>query len=215
MSLDKSGKKYIIDLQFLPSLEYFIALKSHENILLDQNEHFVKQTYRNRCYILGANSILGLTVPVVKGSQKTAMRQVGIDYTHDWLNPLWKSIHSAYGKSPFFEFFSEEVRSILYTQPVQLWDLSSELLSFCLKCLEMDKNLSLTDKYHGTQKPTIMDMRGVIHPKVHFESNPFYRPFEYNQIFGNNFVPNLSIIDLLFCEGPNAIEILERSTFNR
>ncbi len=211
MPLAKSGKQYLIDLQFLPSIEYFIALRTYNNVLFDQHEYFVKQTYRNRCHILGANGIVRLIVPVTKGSQRISMQHVEIDYAHRWLNPLWRSILSAYGKSPFFEFYSDEIRQILYNKPQHLLSLNSQLLSFCLKCLGMDNELSFSKKYLNPKESSIVDVRSLIHPKVHYEANQLYTPFNYSQIFGNKFVSNLSIIDLLFCEGPNAVEMLKGS----
>ncbi len=211
MPLQTSGKQLLFELQFLPGIEYFSALVKYSNVLFDQHEHFVKQTYRNRCHILGANGTITLIVPVVKGSQKTAMQYVEIDYSHKWVAPLWRSILSAYGKSPFFEFYSDDLKQILMAKPQHLWDLNLQLLSYCLKCLDMDISFTFTDKYFDPEESSISDKRGQIHPKVDFSRNLLYFPYSYTQIFGNKFVPNLSIIDLLFCEGPNAREILKRS----
>ena len=204
-------RECIIDLQFLPSLEYFVALSSFDEVLFDKHEHFIKQSYRNRCFVLGANGKLRLTVPTKKGSQKTPMHSVEIDYSHDWVNPLWRSISSAYGRAPFFEFYSDTIKEILFEKPQLLTSLSGDLLSFCLKCLDMDNRLTFSEEYTKNNQTTITDLRGRIHPKISYLTNPFYRPFVYTQIFGNNFVPNMSIIDLLFCEGPNAREVLSRS----
>ncbi len=205
------GKQPLVDLQFLPSIEYFVALMKYPNTLFDQHEHFVKQTYRNRCHILGANGLTRLIVPLIKGSQKTAMQFAEIDYSHKWATPLWRSILSAYGKSPFFEFFGDDIHDILLTQPQFLITLNTELLSYCLKCLDIDIELRFTERYFEPTESSITDIRSLIHPKVDFKVNQLYTPNSYIQIFGNKFVPNLSMIDLLFCEGPNAREILKRS----
>lgn len=207
------GNKLLIELQFLPSLEYFVALRKFDKVVFDQHEHFIKQTYRNRCYILGANKVIDLVVPVKGGSQKIPMKDVQIDYFHNWVGPLCRSISSAYGKSPFFEFYSDELFKILKSGEDQLLDMNRRLLSFCLECLQIDIPHSYSTQYHSDEKEQITDLRSHIHPKKSFKQRNLYRPEPYNQIFGSKFVADLSIIDLLFCEGPHSVEILNKSIF--
>ena len=213
-AVDRSKTSALIDLQLLPSLEYFVALGSMSSITIDRHEHFVKQTYRNRCHILGANGLIRLTVPVVKGSQKSSMEDVNVDFSHPWKNIVWRSIISAYGKSPFFEYFSDELRVILFNNSGNLFELNLALLSFCLNCLQLDISLTFTNEYVKSPESPIFDLRNTITPKKSWQENKIYSPFPYQQIFGNKFVPNLSIIDLIFCEGPNAKDILSKSTIS-
>ncbi|MEQ9423229.1 MAG: WbqC family protein [Cyclobacteriaceae bacterium] len=202
----------LIEIQFLPSLEYFCCLLKHP-VTLDRHEHFVKQTYRNRCYINSANKVIPLVVPIKSGSRRLPMAEVPIDYRQKWLNSLWSSIQSAYGKSPFYEFYEEEFHSVLFSKPDFLFDLNFKLLTLCLRCLQINLELKLSTGYHLTEDRGLNDLRSKIHPKKPFGDRNFYRPYSYTQLFGNNFVPNLSLIDLIFCEGPNAGAILRKSMF--
>ncbi len=201
-----------IEPQLLPSLEYFAVLQRFDEVILDVHEHFVKQTYRNRCYILGPNKVLPLVIPVSKGSQKLPLNEVTIDYQQNWLNKFWASIQSSYGKAPFFEFYSDQLKAILYKKQLLLHHLSLELLTMCLTCLDIDISLKHSNNYESNTTIGKLDLRSVIHPKRPFSVNKFLCPSQYTQIFSNNFVPNLSIVDLLFCEGPNALTILKKST---
>ncbi|MDA0196606.1 MAG: WbqC family protein [Bacteroidetes bacterium] len=203
--------KVLIEPQLLPSLEYFAVLIQFDEVILDVHEHFVKQTFRNRCYILGPNKVLPLVIPVSKGSQRLPLNEVAIDYQQDWLNKFWASVQSSYGKAPFFEFYSDQLKAILYKKQLLLHQLSIDLLTMCLTCLGIDITLKHSINYEEHPTKGKLDLRSVIHPKRPFSENMFLHPATYTQIFGNNFVPNLSIVDLLFCEGPNALTILKKS----
>ncbi|MCG8385716.1 MAG: WbqC family protein [Cytophagales bacterium] len=209
-----SEKKTILaDLHYLPSIEYFCLLDSYETIILENHEHFIKQTYRNRCHILGPNGRLTLSVPVIGGRKKIAMKDLRIDHDQKWSNNHWRAIQSAYGKSPFYEFFRDDFRAIFQKKEKFLVDLNCELLTLCLDLLGLKKKLIFSEKYENDPKRSnISDFRSVIHPKISFEQRVFYRPVPYPQVFGKDFVPNLSIIDLLMCEGPNSLAIVRKST---
>jgi len=209
-SLESDGK-CVLDLQFLPCIDYFIKLKQFKEVIIDHHEKYLKQTCRNRCYILGANNVIQLVVPVKKGSQRRPMNEVEIDYTHVWINTVWRSIASAYGKAPFFEFFWEDLHRMMVKKHELLFQLNSELLTFCLKCLKLDENVAYSKSYIKPGRIGITDLRSSIKP-FNAEINDInHNPTRYTQIFGNKFVPNLSIIDLLFCEGPRASEIIANS----
>lgn len=197
-----------IDLQYLPSLEYFCALLKNEKIIIESHEYFEKQSYRNRCIIQTTNKIDTLTVPVQNGNKKVLIKDLKIDYSQDWNRRHWGAIHSAYGKSPFFEFYSEYFKITLDKKPDFLFDLNVEILTICLKLLRLEKKIIFTENY---QKNVETDFRGLIHPKRNYELNNLYQPFSYRQNFGNEFVPNLSILDLLFCQGNQSLSILKES----
>jgi hypothetical protein len=197
-----------IDLQYLPSLEYFCTILQYETITLEAHEYFEKQSYRNRCIIQTTNKIDSLTIPVKNGNKKVLIRDLQIDYHQDWTRRHWGAIHSAYGKSPFFEYYGEYFKKILDKKPDFLFDMNLELLTICLKLLRLEKNIIFTENYEKTVEN---DFRGLIHPKKSFDENNLYKPLEYRQNFGNEFVPNLSILDLLFCQGNQALSILKGS----
>jgi WbqC-like protein family len=197
-----------IDLQYLPSLEYFCALLAHDEMKIEAHEYFEKQSYRNRCKIQTTNKIDTLTVPVKNGNSKVLIKDLRIDYHQDWTRRHWGAIHSAYGKSPFFEFYSDYFRILIEKKPDFLFDFNLDLLTICLKLLRLEKTIIFTEKY---EKDVEIDFRGLIHPKKSFSKNQVYRPVTYRQNFGNEFEPNLSIVDLLFCQGNQSLKILQES----
>jgi len=191
----------LIESQYFPCIEYFSFLKNQSEVWIDTKEHFVKQTYRNRCYILSSHGVLPLAVPVKNGNKKIPMEAIEPDYTHKWLNNHWRAIISAYNKSPYFEYYEPYFHDILFKRHQKLLELNMEVLTFCLKTLNIDTTLKLTNEYISVTETSVKDMRSVIHPKKGHEHRNLYTPVPYNQIFGNIFVPNLSILDLLSCAG--------------
>jgi hypothetical protein len=198
----------IIDLQYLPNLEYFCAIHNSNEIIIEAHEFFEKQSYRNRSKILTTNKIDTLTVPVQSSNKKVVIKDLKIDYSQDWVRRHWGAIHSAYGKAPFFEFYSEYFIKILNKKPDFLFDLNIEILTICLKLLRLEKKIIFTENY---QKNVENDFRGLIHPKKGYLLNNLYQPINYRQNFGNNFESNLSIIDLLFCQGNQSLLIIKDS----
>jgi hypothetical protein len=201
----------LIDLHYLPSLEYFCRLYPFEKIILEKHEHFVKQSFRNRCYINTSQGMQMLIVPVAEKHGKVSVQEVKIDHQQKWQNNHWRSIESAYRNAPYFEFYSDELKSILYKKHELLFNLSYELLSFCLRVMGMQRELSETVTFDKEVDTSVSDLRSLITPKKPYSDRTFYRPVPYQQVFGNDFVSNLSFIDLLFCEGPNSIKIIKAS----
>ena len=197
-----------IDLQYLPSLEYFCTLLKHDTIVVEVHEYFEKQSYRNRCKILTTNKVDVLTVPVKNGNSKVLIKDLRIDYHQDWSRRHWRAIHSAYGKSPFFEFYADYFKVLLEKKPDFLFDFNMDLLTICLKLLRLEKTIIFTENY---EKDVENDFRGQIHPKKTYQENQLYQPVKYRQNFGNEFEPNLSILDLLFCQGNQSLKILQES----
>ena len=209
---DHEKRTVLIDLQYLPGIHFFSTLLHFDEILLENNEYYVKQSYRNRCYILGANKVEMLTVPIVDGNKKILIKDIQIDYQQRWTEIHWRTIKAAYGKAPFFEFFGEYFQQTLQKKPQFLWDLNYELLTICLKLLQVKKTIRLTENFEKEPENTVFDARGLINPKKATESGLYYQPAAYQQNFGNEFVPDLSIIDLLFCRGNQSLGILKKSS---
>lgn len=201
----------LIDLQYLPCLEYFCCLQQFNEIILESNEHYAKQSYRNRAYILGSNKIEMLIIPVLEANKKTSIKEVKIDYSQRWQINHWRAIKTAYGKSPFFEFYADYFWAVFEKKYDNLWDLNYNMLTICLKLLKINKTISQTTGYEKSPNSTVFDARNLINSKKLIESKHFYSPSSYQQNFGNEFVPNLSIVDLLFCRGNQAPEILKKS----
>lgn len=201
----------LIELHYLPSLEFFSCIQSFSVVIIESNENFVKQSYRNRCYILGANKTEMLVVPVIDGNKKVLIKDSKIDYSQRWHINHWRTISGAYGKSPFYEFYADYFQSIYDKKHTYLLDLNLEMLTMCLKLLRVNKTIRQSEVYEKEANSTVFDARNLINPKKVSDDSQFYFPSPYQQNFGNEFVPNLSIIDLLFCRGNQASEILKKS----
>lgn len=202
----------IIDLFYLPPIEFFVAIQDCEQIIIDPEERFQKQTFRNRSHILLANKMDVLSIPVIGSSKKQLYKEVKIDYSQKWKNVHLRGIQSGYGKAPFFEYFYPYFDHIFEKNLTFLVDMNLELLTVCLKLLRMKSKLSLDTKVDFS--PESVDIRGIIHAKEGFAQRDIMTPAIYPQMFGLDFVPNLSILDLLFCMGPESGEVILRSKKN-
>ena len=201
----------LLDLHYLPCVAYFVAIYQADKVNIAGAERFEKRTYRNRTSILTANGTLDLTVPVYGANKRTPLQGVKIDYHEKWMNQHWRAIQSAYGKSPFFDFYAEEFKTIIYSQTSHLYDLNKKLLTLCLKFLQIEKPIDWEVDAQRFDNVEFTDVRADIHPRKPIEQVGWFGAEPYQQIFGNNFVSNLSILDLLFCTGPEALEVLSRS----
>jgi hypothetical protein len=204
-------KTILIESQYLPPIAYFSLLSGADALIVEKYEHYEKQSYRNRCYIKTASGIQSLTIPLTEKHGKTAIAEVKIDYSQKWLNNHWRSIQSAYGNAPFFEYYSHELHDALFKRPVFLYDLNRMLLTMCLKWLKSNIPVTETSSYVTEPDITISDYRSVLNPKKADSCNRIYKSVGYSQVFGSKFVENLSIIDLVFCEGPGALSIVKAS----
>lgn len=204
--------KALIEIQYLPPIEYFCVLASFKEVILEKNEQYIKQTYRNRCYINTANGVVKLVVPVTAKHGKALIKEVQIDYSSKWQNIHWRAIESAYRKSAYFEFYADQLHGILFKNHKFLFDLNKELLSFCLQTSGISTTLTESSAFKKVPDPELKEFRSVISPKKAYSERSYYQPSSYVQVFGNKFVSNLSFIDLLFCEGPNSIHVITSSS---
>ncbi len=201
----------LIEAHYIPSIAYFSAIQPANEILIEKHEHFVKQSYRNRCSILTANGKIQLIVPVTSKHGKVYITDVRLDYTQKWLNNHWRTIQSAYGNAPFFEHYAEDLHALLFKKVIFLYELNYLLLSMCLKWLKWNVPIKETEHYRQSSPDSVSDLRSAINPKKLEQCYQFYYPIMYNQVFGNTFVENLSLIDLVFCAGPGASKVVRAS----
>jgi len=192
---------------YFPSIVQMVAMAQADKIVFEVEDNYQKQTYRNRAYIAHSNGKLTLNVPIKHskngGRQKT--KEVHVENSFPWQSQHWKSLQTAYRTSPFFEFYEDDLAP-LFQEPVGL------LLDFNLKIFEilsdligMETPYSLTSEYVKT--PSDKDLRHLAIAK----KEPQYTLSKYNQVLQENhgFLTNLSVLDLLFNEGPNTLHYLE------
>ena len=183
---------------YLPPVNFFTAIKSGGDVLIEQYDNYCKQTYRNRCRIATAGGVQTLTIPVVKSdSPKQLMKDVRISDHGDWRRQHWNALESAYMNSPFFMYYQDDFRPFYERRIEFLIDFNTELTELILKLAGMDKKVKLTESY---SRPCtgINDLRQLIDPQQTSQNHPYWQVFK--QKYG--FQPNLSAVDLLFNMGP-------------
>ena len=194
----------IFPLFYLPPISYFSGLKDFEgNFIIEKEEHFPKQTYRNRAKIYSPNGTLDLIIPVIRGANAhTSIKDVRISNDFNWQRLHWKSLESCYRKSAYFEYYEDELAHFYQKKFEFLFDYNLQLLQWLLKQLKKPTELHFTEEYHQ-DIPAELDFRSKIHFKN--EQNPIAAK-PYFQVFDDRhgFQPNLSIADLLFNQGPQA-----------
>jgi len=199
-------KRVAVDLHFLPCLEFFTAIINADEILVSPTEIYQRQSYLNRTRIRLANKIENLSVPIQGRRPRLPLNKVLIDYSQNWQKIHLRGIQSAYGKAPFFEFFFPYIEPVYKKNHASLWELNLEMLTICLKLLRFSGRLKVCSKLD--EESIDLDLRGQISPSESFSFRNLYSPFPYTQLFGLDFEPNLSVIDILFCTGPEVKKLL-------
>ncbi len=195
----------ILPSYLLPPKAYFVEIKNKKTVIIHDEEIYKKQSLRNHFDILTSQGKLMITYPVTKPWRGNAIKNIEINKDQQWINNHWKSIRTAYGKAPFFEFYAEQFEQDLKNPPNKLIDLNMILLEKCLKLLglkveilllsQCEKKLKVTDHY-------LNHMNEFKYWEKHFSQQQ--DELTYIQHFGNEFVKDLSIIDLIFNQGPES-----------
>ena len=199
----------LLSTAYLPNIQYIRAIATYKAATVEQWESFPKQTYRNRCEIATPDGRMTLTVPVVKACSKQLTRDVRISYSVPWQSKHWHAISSAYGKSPFFMFFRDELEPFFREKTEYLLDFNTKITATLLSILNIKATMSLTADYIREGDPNYHDLRNAINPKVAQEQGKnFYDATPYPQVFDSRmpFEPNLSVIDAIFNNGQLTVE---------
>ena len=184
-----------------------VAIVAAEKVVFEMEDNYQKQTYRNRAHIAHTNGRLLLNIPIKhsKDGTRQKTKDVYVENDFPWQSQHWKSLQTAYRTSPFFEFYEDDLEP-LFTEPVgKLMDHNLTIFSLVSELIGIEVDLSKTDRYDVTSEH--MDLRSLVVSKSE-ASQPFKT---YSQVFQSNhgFLSNLSILDLLFNEGPNTLQYLE------
>jgi hypothetical protein len=191
----------LLSTAYLPPAEYFSLIKNAGNVFIEQEENYIKQTHRNRCKILASTGILVLTVPVMKGNLlKVQVKNITIDYSKRWQQVHIRALTSSYNRSPYFQFYFEDIEKIVLKNHKFLLDLNDELLFKCLEILKVNKCILHTSSFNP-DSGTNNDFRNRISPKEisGYQSRPYIQVFS-----SDGFEPGLSILDLIFNMGPES-----------
>ena len=216
-----SNNSLIIEAQYFPPIEYFKQLFQFPHVVIEAHENYQKGSYRNRCHIANSTGIQVLSVPLRKGKNaKQPIREVAIAYDMDWQKQHWQSIRTAYGSAPFWEHYAPQLEPFFLKKWDYLFDLNIAILETFLKILKLKNtvNVSFSTDYeiNFTTKEIIdtpsgvrqdgVDLRNkILHNKSDFQGEKYAQLFQER----TGFLPNLSILDLVFCTGPQALTVIK------
>ncbi len=201
---------------YLAPVEYYAKLISHERVFIESSDNYIKQTYRNRCSIVAANGIMPLSIPIEKPqTSKCLMRDIRIAEHGNWRHLHWNSIVSAYNSTPFFEYYQDELHPFYEKKFDFLFDFNEQLRELICLWIGIDtSHICCTHDFKMEFAGNELDFREIIHPKKDCQSlDPDFQVQPYYQVFSGKlgFIPNQSIVDLVFNMGNESILVLEKS----
>lgn len=199
----------VLSCAYLAPIDYFRVIKNNEQWKLEQWENYQKQSYRSRCHIYSANGLLPLYIPVERDrGLSIPIKEIKIDNSKEWQIQHWRALVSAYRSSPFFDYYIDDFEPFYHNKYNSLFDYNVGLLSLILELIGFSNELLFTDLY---QKATDgCDYRETIHPKKESAFISENKKGKYHQVFAHKygFISNLSIVDLLFNEGPQSSDYI-------
>ncbi len=204
----QSYQNLLIETQIFPPIAT-MGLFIHSNSLcIEACENYQKRSFRNRYHIGSHQGLLALSVPLLKGkNNQQLITEVAISYESPWPSVHWKAIQSSYGKSAYFIYYKDMIQELLFAKPRHLFQLNHTILQTLCKELEIEISIRETHEFAvNPTDPSILDFRSKMIPR---ELSRFSFP-EYYQVYSSSsgFIPNLSILDLLFHLGPDSLGYL-------
>lgn len=190
-------------------VQWYQKLNRYENCVIEQHDNFIKQTYRNRCVIPTTNGLQSLSIPVttIADAQisKTPMKDIRISDHGNWRHIHWNALCSAYGESPFFEYYQDDIRPFFEKKWEFLIDFNMEITYKMIELLDIHPIISLTNDFVSSIDD-VLDFRDIIRPK-HPGSDNSFNAKTYYQVYQHKFgfQPNMSILDLFFNEGNESV----------
>ncbi|MDO4215891.1 MAG: WbqC family protein [Bacteroidales bacterium] len=206
--------KVLLTSAYLAPVQYYAWMLAADEVLLEQHDHYMKQTYRNRCTIAAADGPLSLTVPIIKPeSDKCPMKDIRISDHGNWRHLHWNALKSAYRMSPFWEYYEDDFRPFYEQKWEFLMDYNQALQEKVCELIDFTPNITRTEAFLSPSEATIKDLREVIHPKREIAADERFQIVPYYQVFKERqgFLPNMSIMDLLMNMGPESLLILKKS----
>ena len=197
----------IFQSNFLPCFDFMASILEQNEIKINISDQYRKQSYRNRAYILGPNSIEALIIPIIKSPNNTEIKEIKIEYKEEWQKLHWKKIANSYSNSPYFEYYDYLIKPVFEKKETYLIDINLQCLTLCLKMLNINKTICQGEYSYFENNNEFISFNA----KNRLENQIFYVPISYNQNFGNKFEQNLSILDLIFNKGPESLGILKSS----
>jgi hypothetical protein len=207
-----NGNDVLVSLTYLAPVSYYMALSKANRVYVEAFEFYQKQSYRNRCCIVGSNGRIELIIPIDKSSsQKSHIRDIVISEHTEWQQQHWRSIESAYSSTPFFEFYKDDLMPFYTKKWKYLWDFNLELQTKIFEFLEINPSIQFTEEYQQSSLHSTVDLRTRIHPKT--EENKTAFPVYY-QVFEKKwgFLHNLSILDLVLNMGNESQLVINNYT---
>lgn len=195
----------VLPTSYFGSIAYFQELARHSEVFIEAKEYFPKQTYRNRCDVLGGDGILSLSIPVKKPSgSKTRTDEVLLSQEENWRMRHWRSFTSAYQASPYFDHYGMEIRELLFNKEDSIMKFNTTITLRIIDWLDLETKVKLTGEF---QKPIENDLRETLVAK---NTHQKYKEAPYIQVFQreNSFRGSLSVLDAILCNGPMARNLI-------
>ncbi|WP_170227091.1 WbqC family protein [Luteibaculum oceani] len=206
-------EKVILPCCYFPNIDWILAAANADEVFIEKHENFSKQTYRNRMRILSANGVQDLILPVLNKNSKEGITQMQVNHDENWAWNHWHSVKSAYGKSPYFEYYEHHFEAFFRSaENWNLWQINLNSIQLSFNLLKLDLDVEFTKEFKA-EYGVNGDLRKQFKPSKHPQ---LFHQEKYLQVFADrfDFKPNLSVLDLLFNLGPQSLAYILKQELN-